>query len=1123
MFKIFTKFRHLPEYACIIILWALVVFTNYTPGTWLIGWDNLLPEMNFSANIWRTLTPVWQESQGFGLLGGIAHASEITRQIILFLFSFILPQNTLRYAWTFAMLLVGALGCYHLVLSLITRHFKPLKDVRIPSLAASVYYIFNPATLQNFYVPLESFSSFYGFLPWILLHFIEYLYTFSTKSLWKLGAVLILASSAFHVQTMFIVLCMFMAIFVTEVAIKLKKKSLFPLGLLALCIIAATAFWFFPVAYFATSSADATILSRQNQLATTESHLLNKSFGGFTDIIFHRGYWLEYTDITNNKTSYMFDALRTHLYNPFITIIQAALALISITGIIITTRQKQSLFRWSFLAATLLIWGMLSAGTGVLGLIFTSITESLPLFHQMFRVTFTKWSVLYGLLASIGIGTFIYYLQTVSALIHKRFTVTVIAGFIALLSLVSVTPIFEGELIYDQVQLRIPDSYFSLYSFFDKKPIENRILMLPAHSFWDWRFHNWGYRGSGFIWYGLKQPIIDRNFDVWSKTNETFYSQLNKAIYDDDLQGLAKLFQQYDVSYIVLDESVTIPGGNTEQLRYPEIKQALQALQFNEVWQDNFLHVYETPNNDSFISSPPTYIDAGEPSMTTDKTIFKNLGNYISPEDSSNNIKYPFTSLMGQNQDQLNIVNNSIRYKYNLTGKNDQILKLPALIENKPYIIPVTVTYAQGALTFNFIPLATIDSGLNTFTLDSLGTHTIIVENQYSQLFVDINNQVMIINQDKPRTIFLQLFAGQDITVTLANAQNTQFINGRFSPPSSGIQVQTIASTNWDNLLKEHSVNVSRLTKVLELVLPTLETNINFDNTIPQETRKCDVLNRGVSSVDRESGTLLIQADDRGAICHGWELDQALTTDLHLLRISGNNSSGRPLKVFIEHLGKKMIVQEFLTPKGSYDAMFTLSSWNDSSPSTYALNVETRSMGGERALNEISAILQYPLPLSEQWLTDISLTPDTNTSEKQNDVVVSDEIKMGTYSFMFTGDARSKGVVVLEEAYDPGWIAIGTSDNLIHSNQILEHTKYNGWSNAWLVPQGKWHIRLLYLPQLLNFAGWGLLVTAIIFFIKNKKTLQKINDYSNVNRLFSDTSLLKKIVRGLRLKLKGSV
>jgi len=96
----------------LIGIWILIFLTNFKAGTWLSGWDNLHPEFNFGFSIKRSIFAVWQEYQGLGLLGGMGHASDLPRQIFLWLASFIIPTHFLRYLFHFLMLVLTFRGLF---------------------------------------------------------------------------------------------------------------------------------------------------------------------------------------------------------------------------------------------------------------------------------------------------------------------------------------------------------------------------------------------------------------------------------------------------------------------------------------------------------------------------------------------------------------------------------------------------------------------------------------------------------------------------------------------------------------------------------------------------------------------------------------------------------------------------------------------------------------------------------------------------------------------------------------------------------------------------------------------------------------------------------------------------
>ena len=89
----------------LVIFVSIILVLNFEPGTYLTGWDNLQTELDFSINLERALNVAWQEYQGLGLLGGMGHAADLVRQLILWPFSLILKPNLLRYLWNYFALL----------------------------------------------------------------------------------------------------------------------------------------------------------------------------------------------------------------------------------------------------------------------------------------------------------------------------------------------------------------------------------------------------------------------------------------------------------------------------------------------------------------------------------------------------------------------------------------------------------------------------------------------------------------------------------------------------------------------------------------------------------------------------------------------------------------------------------------------------------------------------------------------------------------------------------------------------------------------------------------------------------------------------------------------------------
>ncbi|MDO9027555.1 MAG: hypothetical protein Q7U68_01665, partial [Candidatus Roizmanbacteria bacterium] len=107
------------KYYFFIFFIVLVIFlTNYKAGTYLSGWDNLQTELNPGLAVKRAFFSVWEEYQSFGLTAGMAHAADLPRAVFLWIMSFVLPQNMVRYFYHMLMLLLGGLGTFKVIKSL---------------------------------------------------------------------------------------------------------------------------------------------------------------------------------------------------------------------------------------------------------------------------------------------------------------------------------------------------------------------------------------------------------------------------------------------------------------------------------------------------------------------------------------------------------------------------------------------------------------------------------------------------------------------------------------------------------------------------------------------------------------------------------------------------------------------------------------------------------------------------------------------------------------------------------------------------------------------------------------------------------------------------------------------
>ena len=145
-----NKIKILLPVILLIGLEVIIFITNFQKGTYLIGWDNLMPEFDLALNFKRALFSVWQGYRGLGFLDGLSNAATLTHTFYIWLLSLVLPENLLRYVFTHITHLLGGIGFFFLAKKLTKNH--------IASFIGALFYMLNLGVIQQFYAPLEAFA-----------------------------------------------------------------------------------------------------------------------------------------------------------------------------------------------------------------------------------------------------------------------------------------------------------------------------------------------------------------------------------------------------------------------------------------------------------------------------------------------------------------------------------------------------------------------------------------------------------------------------------------------------------------------------------------------------------------------------------------------------------------------------------------------------------------------------------------------------------------------------------------------------------------------------------------------------------------------------------------------------
>lgn len=552
--------RWLSKYWPILILISLVGFVawkNVVPGTYLTGWDNLHTEFDFKTNIVdRGINGVWQYYQGLGVPSGNAHVADLPRQIVLWMASWLVPQNLIRYGYHLTSWLGGGIGLYFLIIIMIAGEVG-YKKKQLIALVGSIFYLFNIGTLQNFYAPYESFSHFYLMLPWLIYVFLSYLQTGGRKKLLWLALINLLAVPMSYIPTIFIVYILVVGIMGLNELMASRLKNWKRVLASGVVILIVNSFWLLPFTHFVMNNTKGVVDAKINRMFTQEAFLRNEEYGDLKHSLIMEGFWFDTTDMTliEGEHDFMMRPWMDYMGKP--GVIAMMWTLVVMVGIgyfyaLISGKRYVGIF----VGITVIGLFALVNTNWPSGELFKYLQNNLPLFGQVLRFPFTKFILLVAIGYSVGIAWFVEMIMQCLKRIGYVFALVII-GVI----LVAQRPVFEGHFFYESLRLKIPREYFELFKYFQNEDrFRGRIANLPQPTFWGWTTYGWGYRGSGFPWYGIPQPILDRNFDVWSPESEQYFVEISNAIYDNDSQAyLMSVLDKYGIDYVWVDGWVINP------------------------------------------------------------------------------------------------------------------------------------------------------------------------------------------------------------------------------------------------------------------------------------------------------------------------------------------------------------------------------------------------------------------------------------------------------------------------------------------------------------------------------------------------------------------------------------
>jgi hypothetical protein len=1098
---------------------------NYVPGTFFLGWDNLFPEFNFYANLKRSLFAVWQEYRGLGLLDGMSFAANIVHYVFIWLLSFILPINLLRYFFFFLMHLLGGLGVYKLLNSY-------LKKAKAISLIGALFYQYNIGTVQMFYAPYELFAVHFAFLPWLVLYALLFLYNGGRKNLLLFALFTFFATPQAHVPTVFIVSLFALVIILAFYFLDKKRLAVKKSLLLFLIFFGINVFWIFPFAYNTLTNSNSVVNSKINMMSTQEIFLKNKLFGGLKQLAQVKGYQFGGKNILADGTvEYMLMPWQAYVKQPFFKIFAYSFFLLAIVGMVKSVREKDRKY-YPFISMFLLAFLMLGLKLPIVSILTNYIFDRFALLKQIFRFTFTKFGTLYffslTIFLAVGAGFLVEHFK-------KEKTIV----FLLCLSLFAYSfPSFQGYFLYPRLKVKVPQEYFKAVEFFKKQEESARMALLPQPSFWGWTQNDWGYKGSGFIWYGLPQAVMDGAFYPWSRNNENYYWELTRAINKNDVDLFQTVLRKYNISWVILDRSVIYKesSGAIDYERVTRLLEESSAVVFKKNFGKIFVYKVNLEKEvDKFV-----YLARGLAEINSykwgdyDRAYFE-YGDYytrLAPGRTAFARK-PFNAGTGKDK---NNYAESLYKNYCSKKSNCKIVHkfiLPTLRDKDQLIAQqIKVPTKPKLITDSLLLSISETSGVTTEpaknTWPALSKIFDIRSNSFEEKNDSLGNDFdrklnFILNNNIIYYPFRSLFSGRgfkDLRFRIYDSgENGDYFVFETQIPKGLVGGELIfpAIDKEEVSERERGDVVKRKFKLPEVYLDK--------ELLPLENKriKLSYIDKGnfVARVAKIGGYYSYDSGDlSGRQLKDIYLPNLKNSIAYLIGVKSENISGRPLKFWVENLtSKRSDTEVFLEKRNEPHWEYFILPPMARDGIGYSLHFDNSPIGDEKRVNKLERVMVNPIPY--KFLTGIKIDSgfriqDSGINLQKKNYIEVEHLNPSFYEVRFnnaTVESAFGGdniTLVLSQAYDKGWKAYWIHDSRFRIyewfNKVFpfifgepvgtpstgsgsRHVLVNNWANGWNLKSGELKVEngelvIVYLPQYLQYFGFFLLFAVIIYLKK---------------------------------------
>lgn len=805
----------------------ILCIANYRSGTFLSGWDTLHPEFNFPLALRRALFGVFRPEQGLGAPAAHSHMADLPHILILYILDFLLPMSFLRYAYIFLCLIAGPLGMY-LFLQ------KHLLHKKLPSLLGALFYLLNLGTVQTFNVPFEMFTTLYATLPFVFLFASSFIIESEhrRRNLFLFSLAIFFTAPAAYAATLWYIFFLAFVSYFLIFALVLKsgiKERFRSISILIGVVLAINAFWILPNISYITTHGKEVSQTNINKLFSEEAFLKNKEVGTFPEILLLKTFYFDWAIYSGGEEfSDLLSPFIQHLKNPLIISVGYIFSGLALLGLIYSFRAKRaiSLSLAPVLAISLFFLVNHNPPTGFL---FAFLQQTFPLFQEAFRFPGDKILNIYLFIFSIFFAFSQLFLIEKLRMLGRQKLQYASAVFVTALLLYYLWPAFSGNLIHPRMRIQIPKEYFDLFSYMNQQEEKGRVANLPIHSLWGWVYHDWwskkasSFQGSGFLSFGIPQPLLERDFDRWEITNEGYFREMSYAIYAKDSNLVRDVIRKYQIAFLLLDTSVVAPGVPPRSLFFEETKQLLNTLVDNGVINapskiGPHVSVYHVKNLKSYpLRTLSQAVNASaRPHVLYRDVLYQTYGDYIAKDQENDTpLSFPFTHLI---DNQSKVDKNRMRIDDHAVHMNP-ISPFQSLATLDPHLVPplvpvdIVASKTNQILSLSFSPQMPLFDDSPT----ALPLHATVPLSSQHIRYLAVNNHVFpLANLPSSTPVYLgnSFLSNSSITISLfANPSSVPLPLLSLTDPAFSFCDDETTQTDLQILLQNQTIRVINPTR----------------------------------------------------------------------------------------------------------------------------------------------------------------------------------------------------------------------------------------------------------------------------------------------------------------------